>query len=218
MSTLGIPPVHGYPRGAAQRSGTGGVFGNGMTEKNMFLLILAAQLRNQDPLKPMDDTQFVTQLAQLHSLEQLQTLNDTLSALSLEQGRQALVQQAISLIGRMVTGLDDRGQKVQGIVESVRLIGDTVILRVAGRDLTAISEIGAPPPAMQRGDAELPPEAPGAGEAVDPALEAVGPVPEAGDAEADSPALPEAEELAVPPAEALLPDGVDETLPGGLAP
>jgi len=42
-------------------------------DKNMFLELLVAQLKNQDPLNPADGTQFVTQLAQFQQLEQ--TLN-----------------------------------------------------------------------------------------------------------------------------------------------
>ena len=38
-------------------------------DKNMFLQLLVAQLKNQDPLNPTDGTQFVTQLAQFQQLE-----------------------------------------------------------------------------------------------------------------------------------------------------
>jgi flagellar basal-body rod modification protein FlgD len=38
--------------------------------KNMFLQLLVAQIKNQDPLNPADGTQFLTQLAQFQSLEQ----------------------------------------------------------------------------------------------------------------------------------------------------
>jgi flagellar basal-body rod modification protein FlgD len=45
--------------------------------KDMFLQLLVAQLKNQDPLNPMDGTQFVTQLAQYQQLEQsIQTGQD----------------------------------------------------------------------------------------------------------------------------------------------
>lgn len=42
----------------------------GAVDKNMFLQLLVAQLRNQDPLNPTDGTQFVGQLAQFQQLEQ----------------------------------------------------------------------------------------------------------------------------------------------------
>ena len=40
-------------------------------DKQMFLRMLVSQLKNQDPLKPVDGTQFVSQLAQFSELEQL---------------------------------------------------------------------------------------------------------------------------------------------------
>lgn len=42
-----------------------------LASEETFLKLLVAQMKNQDPLNPMDSTQFVTQLAQYSSLEQL---------------------------------------------------------------------------------------------------------------------------------------------------
>ena len=47
---------------------------NGDLDKNAFLELLTTQLSNQDPLNPMDDREFITQLAQFSSLEQLNNL------------------------------------------------------------------------------------------------------------------------------------------------
>lgn len=44
---------------------------NGKTDSNMFMTLLVAQLKNQDPLQPQDGTAFVAQLAQFNSLDQL---------------------------------------------------------------------------------------------------------------------------------------------------
>jgi len=50
--------------------------------KNEFLQLLVAQLQNQDPMNPMDDSQFVTQLASFSSLEQLISINQAVSKLA----------------------------------------------------------------------------------------------------------------------------------------
>ncbi len=49
--------------------------------QNIFLQLLVTQIRNQDPLNPQDPTQFVTQLAQFRSLEQLLAMNDSLETI-----------------------------------------------------------------------------------------------------------------------------------------
>lgn len=50
-------------------------------DKNMFLQLLVAQLRNQDPLNPTDGTQFVAQLAQFEQLEQSINTGQDISAI-----------------------------------------------------------------------------------------------------------------------------------------
>ncbi|MCU0530868.1 MAG: flagellar hook assembly protein FlgD [Syntrophales bacterium] len=81
---------------AAATSGTKGVLG-----KDEFLKMLIAQLKNQDPLNPLDGTAFTAQLAQFSSLEQLQNINTQLTAFTKQQ--QALGNtQAVNLIGREV--------------------------------------------------------------------------------------------------------------------
>jgi flagellar basal-body rod modification protein FlgD len=49
--------------------------------KNMFLQLLVAQIKNQDPLSPADGVQFLTQLAQFTQLEQTIDMNDDLHAI-----------------------------------------------------------------------------------------------------------------------------------------
>ena len=63
-----------------------------------FLKILVAQLGNQDPLKPMDNQEFVTQLAQFTSLQQTQEMNDKLGQLLTAQASM----QSVGLLGKSV--------------------------------------------------------------------------------------------------------------------
>jgi len=60
----------------------------GALGKNAFLKMLITQLKNQDPLNPMQGDQMASQLAQFSSLEQLTSLNQTLSG---EKDAQGLV-------------------------------------------------------------------------------------------------------------------------------
>lgn len=50
--------------------------------QNAFLQLLAVQMQNQDPLNPVDNTQFVAQLAQFSSLQELTTISAQLGSLS----------------------------------------------------------------------------------------------------------------------------------------
>ena len=84
--------------------------------KDAFLRLLITQLRYQDPLQPMQDREFIAQMAQFSSLEQMQNLNASLDSLRLMQA----ASQAASLIGREVTLLSPSGtDTITGIVESV---------------------------------------------------------------------------------------------------
>ncbi|HEY8361553.1 MAG TPA: flagellar hook capping FlgD N-terminal domain-containing protein [Tissierellaceae bacterium] len=57
---------------------------NADLDKNAFLRLLTVQLANQDPLNPMEDREFIVQLAQFSTLEQIQNLNTTITAKSEE--------------------------------------------------------------------------------------------------------------------------------------
>lgn len=51
---------------------------NNKLDKDAFLRLLTTQLSNQDPLNPMEDKDFIAQMAQFSSLEQLQNMNETM--------------------------------------------------------------------------------------------------------------------------------------------
>lgn len=71
--------------------------------QDAFLTMLVAQLQNQDPLNPMDGTDFSAQLAQFSQLEQLMNLNDSMTAFanSFTENSEG---DAVSYIGKQITG------------------------------------------------------------------------------------------------------------------
>ncbi|MBP2003490.1 flagellar hook assembly protein FlgD [Halobacillus andaensis] len=70
--------------------------------KDDFLKILMAQLQNQDPLDPMEDKEFVSQMAQFSSLEQMTNMSSTMDNFTKSQ-RSIPVIQYSGLIGKEVT-------------------------------------------------------------------------------------------------------------------
>ena len=66
---------------SSSSSGTTAATGASTVTKNMFLQLLVAQIKNQDPLNPADGTQFLTQLAQFQQLEQSMNMGTDLSAI-----------------------------------------------------------------------------------------------------------------------------------------
>lgn len=92
-----------------------------------FLNLLVAQITNQDAMNPMDNTEFISQMAQFSSL---QAMSD-LTKISIES-------QATSLIGKtvVVATYNDKGQLVQdeGVVEKVAIYGNESRLYVNGKE------------------------------------------------------------------------------------
>lgn len=70
-------PVVGSPHEAANSSTTPGKAAGGGID-TMFMQLLMTQLRSQDPLSPMDPSNFVQQLAQVTTLDQLTQINQLL--------------------------------------------------------------------------------------------------------------------------------------------
>lgn len=114
--------------------------------KDDFLKLMVAQLKRQDPMNPVDDSQFLAQMAQFTSLEQLTNLGQTAST---QLGATA-ASQALSLVGRTVTYTAADKTVRTGVVESVTFDGGVPTLTVSGvtgvspATVTAVRD-GAPP-------------------------------------------------------------------------
>src|SRR5476649_1476958 len=92
-----------------------------------FLKLLTVQLAQQDPLKPMDDTAFVAQMAQFTSLQQTSDMDTQITALNANSS----LQTGAALIGGTVTLRTATGD-VTGQVQSVDNSTTTVRLNVNG--------------------------------------------------------------------------------------
>lgn len=69
--------------------------------QDRFLSLLVAQMKNQDPLNPLDNAQVTSQLAQLSTVQGIETMNSNLTALAASLGGNQMAQ-AANLIGRSV--------------------------------------------------------------------------------------------------------------------
>lgn len=111
--------------------------GNSMGMED-FMKILLTQLTYQDPLKPMDNQEFMAQMAQFTSLEQTQQLNEKITLLVANQA--AL--QSVGLIGRTVDLAISNGATLTGTVTALSLAGESPALSVttsSGAVLTGVS-------------------------------------------------------------------------------
>jgi flagellar basal-body rod modification protein FlgD len=91
------------------------------SQKDMFLKLLVAQMKYQDPANPASSSEFMAQTAtftQVEKLEQIATQNASLLALQRSTSAGALV-------GRTVSYTDENGATKSGLVTSVRLGSDT---------------------------------------------------------------------------------------------
>ena len=88
--------------------------------KDEFLNLLVKQLQYQDPLEPSSDTEFIAQMAQFSSLEQMQNLNDTFATF-----------QAYSMVGKYATA-NFGMETIEGYVESITNVGGTTYALIDG--------------------------------------------------------------------------------------
>ena len=108
-----------------------------------FLQLLSTQLQNQDPLKPMDDSAYLAQMAQFTSLQQVNTLSNTISLMRSDQQNLA----ATSYLGRVVTMDDGNSSTVSGTVTAVDTSGATPNLEINGKyyPLTSLLSVSSAP-------------------------------------------------------------------------
>lgn len=117
--------------------------------KDDFLQLLVTQLQNQDPSEPMENKEFISQMATFSSLEQMQNMNDSMEKF-LKDRQNNLLSKNAQLIGKQVTWQakdDDEGQQHEGLIQSVRLkVGEVQFETETGTtiDRDQLTSVGMP--------------------------------------------------------------------------
>ena len=121
-------------------AGTGKTAGTGQTlDENAFLKLLVAQMKYQDPSKPMDASQMMSQTATYTQIEKLSALVDAQQNMISAQKMQA----ASAMVGRTVTFTTSDGHTGTGVVASATLSGSEPTLKVGNTDvpLSSVTEV-----------------------------------------------------------------------------
>lgn len=132
-----------------------GTLRGGNLDRNAFLRLLVTELRHQDPTQPMQDREFIAQMAQFSSLEQITSM--TTSMQSLQASFRA--NEAYALLGRRIEYVNPAtGEPASGVVTRVSRQDGELRLMVNNReiDMSAVHSVGL---AEQRPAPSAPPSA-----------------------------------------------------------
>ena len=162
-------PAKASEDGEKETEGTNGASGNGdvidavfgdASDKAVsmedFLTLMVAQLKNQDFMNPVDDTQYVTQLAQISTMQQME-----------EMAYNAKSTYVTSLVGKTVTAakfmVAGDLKKTEGVVNKVSLLDGKFVIYVEGESygMDEIMEIRTEAPEK---DGTEPPDSEGSGD------------------------------------------------------
>ena len=102
---------------AANSTSSSSTKSSNSVDYNTFLQLLIAEMKNQDPTNPMDTSQYMSQFAQLSTVEQAIQTNSKLDALL----SSSALSQAEGLIGKTATFSTEDGQAISGVIASVSI-------------------------------------------------------------------------------------------------
>jgi flagellar basal-body rod modification protein FlgD len=117
-----IPSGTSTSGSSSTSSSSGASSGNDLRNVDMsgFLKLLIAQMQNQDPLKPMENTEIMQQIGEIRSISATDKLTDTLDSVLMGQN----LTTASSMIGKRITALTDDAKDISGIVDRVSVEAD----------------------------------------------------------------------------------------------
>ena len=139
MSISATEPVAGNPF----VPGTPVATSESQEDKQMFLELMVAQLRYQDPLNPADSGEFLAQSAQFTALEKMQQVADVTGALLGAQ----MAFGASALVGRDVTYVDETGESFSGTIDGVTFGAQGPVFDIGGTEvpIALITSVTAQP-------------------------------------------------------------------------
>ena len=116
------------------------------TNFDTFMTLLTTQLKNQDPLSPLDTNQFTQQLTQMTGVEQQLLSNQLLQQLV---SAQAGIGQNANLIGKMITapGANTGDADITGVVSAIQQVNGATVLTVGSKQvpLSSVTKIASNP-------------------------------------------------------------------------
>jgi flagellar basal-body rod modification protein FlgD len=104
-----------------------------------FMTLMLKQLQSQDPMNPTDSNALLQQIAQISTLQSNQSLQTSLSQMTLQQTLGA----AGNLIGKAVQGVDDSGNALTGAVQGVRVQDKQIYLQLNNGSVLPMSNVVA---------------------------------------------------------------------------
>ena len=114
--------------------------------RDAFLKLLVTELRHQDPTQPMQDREFISQMAQFSSLEQMTNINSSMQSMY----RSSRASEAYALLGKRVEAFNTAtGRAVEGVVSKVFFKDNEVRVIVDGQEV-GLGDIHAVLPPLEK--------------------------------------------------------------------
>ena len=104
-----------------------------------FIKMMITQLQNQDPTAPAKNEELLAQMSQIGQLQASTTLTESIKGMVLQNQ----IGSAGNMIGKSVQGLNDANEQVKGIVNSVRVENDNVMLELDNGKTLALGRVTA---------------------------------------------------------------------------
>ena len=135
MTTSALISQLGLDTGRAYRPNT---TGSNAFSPDAFMQLLLAQMRHQNPLDPVQDKEFIAQVTQMNSLQELQKMTTMFQLFATNNN----MTQAAALIGRTVDARMPDGTLETGVVSGITLNGADAVVHLGTKTVPFASIVG----------------------------------------------------------------------------